>query len=281
VKARPRSLVAALALLAGAGLSACSSPPPAPPRQPVGVETSVETRHYPVRGTTTAAVFAAVDANGLADTSGRRAAGVTTAAWKLTSGDVDVRAVPCVFPSLTVMLHLVVTLPRHETPDDLPADLRDRWERFVARVAAHEQRHVDIYLEGATAMKTRLEATRTAVSCKDLEKAIDAAWQAQQADIERAQDEFHAVDEAMARSERETLQARLDGARARLEPVHAEIRQLDTELGDLRRQVDAGRADLVAQHNALAVRRGALAEEHNRLVADANGLVDALNWARW
>jgi predicted secreted Zn-dependent protease len=42
------------------------------------------------------------------------------------------------------MLHLVVMLPRHETPDDLPADLRGRWERFVARVAAHEQRHVDI-----------------------------------------------------------------------------------------------------------------------------------------
>jgi predicted secreted Zn-dependent protease len=276
-----RSLVPALALLAGPGLAACSSPPPAPPRQPVGVETSVSTRHYPVRGTTTAAMFAAIDANGLVDTSGRRAAGVTSAQWKLTSGDVDVRAVPCVFPSLTVMLDLVVILPRHETPDDLPADLRGRWERFVARVAAHEQRHVDIYLEGAKAMKARLEATRTAVSCADVEKAIDAEWRAQQADIERTQDEFHAVDEATARNEREALHARLDDARARLEPVHAEMRDLDTELAELRRQIDAGRADLVAQHNALAGRRGALAEEHNRLVADANGLIDALNWARW
>jgi predicted nucleic acid-binding Zn-ribbon protein len=194
---------------------------------------------------------------------------------------VDVRAVPCVFPSLTVTLHLVVTLPRHETPDGLPADLRDRWERFVARVAAHEQRHVDIYLEGAKAMKARLEATRTAVSCADLEKAIDAAWRAQQADIERAHAEFHAVDETTARSERETLQTRIDDARGRLEPVNAEIRRLDTELADLRRQVDAGRSDLVAQHNTLAGRRRALAEEHNRLVADANGLIDALNWARW
>src|SRR2546426_7205090 len=84
------------------------------------------------------------------------------------------------------MLHLVVMLPRHETPDDLPADLRDRWERFVARVAAHEQRHVDIYLEGAKAMKARLEATRTAVSCADLEKAIDAEWRAPPAGHERA-----------------------------------------------------------------------------------------------
>jgi predicted secreted Zn-dependent protease len=273
-----RSVVAALALFGG--LAACSSPPPAPPRQPAVVETSVSTRYYPVRGTTTPAIFAAIDANGLVEASGQRALGLTSTDWKLSSGDVDVRAVPCVFPSLTVTLHLVVMLPRHETPDDLPADLRDRWQRFVARVAAHEQRHVDIYLEGAKAMKARLEATRTAVSCADLEKAIDAAWRAAQADIERAQTEFHAEDETRARSEREALQARLDGTRAQLEPMDAEIRRLDADLADLRRQVDAGRADLVAQHNALAGRRGALAEEYNRLVADANRLIDALNWAR-
>ncbi len=273
-------MVAALALLAGPGLTACSSPSPAPARQPVGIETSVETRYYPVRGTTTAAIFAAVDANGLVE-RGQRAVGITSADWKLTSGDVDVRAVPCVFPSLTVLLHLVVTLPRHETPDDLPADLRDHWERFVARVAAHEQRHADIYLEGAKAMKARLEALRTAVSCAGLERAIDAEWRAQQADIERAQAEFHAVDGTTARSEREALQARLDGTRAQLEPVEAEMRRLDTELADLRRQVDAGRADLVAQHNTLAGRRRTLAEEYNRLGADANGLIEALNWARW
>lgn len=275
-------MVAALVLLATLGLTACSGSAPAPPRQPVGVETQVSTRYYAVRGMTTAAIFTAIDANGLVEArSGRRAVGMTSVEWKLTSGDVAARAVPCVFPSLTVTAHLVVTLPRHETPDDLPADLRDRWERFVARVAAHEQRHVDIYLEGAKAMKARLEATRTAVSCADLQKAIDAAWRAQQADIERAQDEFHAVDETMARSEREALQARLDGTRTRLEPVDAEMRRLDTELADLRRQVDAGRADLVAQHNALIGQRHALAEDYNRLVADANGLIDALNWARW
>jgi hypothetical protein len=50
------------------------------------------------------------------------------------------------------------------------------------------------------------------VSCADLEKAVDAEWRAQQADIERAQEEFHAVDETAARREREALQARLDDA---------------------------------------------------------------------
>ena len=276
-----RNAVAALALLAGSGFTACSSPPPTPAPQPAAVETSASTTYYPVRGTTTVAIFAAIDSSGLVEKTGRRGVGLTSAEWKLTSGDVDTRVVPCVFPSLTVTLHLLVTLPRHEAPEALPADIRGRWESFVARVAAHEQRHVDIYQEGARAMKTRLEATRTSVSCADLEKAIDAAWQAQQAEIERLQAEFHAADETTARSERESLQARLDDARARLEPVEAEIRRLDTELADLRRQVDAGRADLVAQRDTLAARRGALAEEYNRLVADANGLIDDLNWARW
>jgi predicted secreted Zn-dependent protease len=273
--------IAAVALLAGPGLIACSSPPPAPSQQPVVVETSVSTTYYSVRGTTTAAIFTAIDGNGLVETSGQRAVGMTSVEWKLTSGDVDARAVPCVFPSLTVRLQVKVTLPRHETPDDLSADLRDRWERFVARVAAHEQRHVDIYMEGAKAMKERLEASRTAVSCADVEKAIDEAWRAEQAEIERAQKEFHASDETTARSERDALQARLDGTRAQLDPVDAEIRHLDAEIVELRRQADAGRADVVAQHNALAGRRRTLAEEHNRLVADANGLIDALNWARW
>ena len=42
-------------------------------------------------------------------------------------GDVYIRAVPCVFPSLTVMLHLVVMLPRHEDAEirRLDAELAD------------------------------------------------------------------------------------------------------------------------------------------------------------
>src|SRR5215831_2331431 len=228
-RVRAGSFVSGLALLSTSGLTACSGPPPAPTPQPAVVETSVSTTYYVVRGTTTAAIFSAIDANGLVEKSGQRAVGVTSAEWKLTSGDVDVRTMPCVFPSLKVVLHLVVTLPRHEAPEALPTDLRGRWESFVARVAAHEQRHVDIYLEGATAMKARLEATRTAVSCANLEKAIDAAWRAAQADIERAQAAFHTEDETRTRSEHEALQSRLDSARARLEPMDSDIRRLDAE----------------------------------------------------
>src|SRR5258707_272075 len=91
-----RGVVPAPALLGGAGLTACSSPPPAPPRQPAVVETSVSTRYYPVLGTTAPAIFTAIDASSPVQTSGQRAVGMTSAEWKLTSDDGDVRAVPCV-----------------------------------------------------------------------------------------------------------------------------------------------------------------------------------------
>jgi len=69
--ASARHGVAALALLARSGRTACSSPPPAPPRQPIVVDTSVSTRYYPVRGTTTPTIFAAIDANGLVERPAR------------------------------------------------------------------------------------------------------------------------------------------------------------------------------------------------------------------
>ena len=133
---------------------------------------------------------------------------------------------------------------------------------------------IQVYVNGHEWLARKLTANR--IGYTKLDNAF--TWIE---DIERAQTEFHAADEATARSEREALQARLDGTRAQLEPMDADIRRLDTELADLRSQVEAGRADLAAQHNALGGRRRALGEEYNRLAADANGLIDALNWARW
>ena len=70
-RVRAGSFVAGFALLATSGVTACSSPPPAP--QPALVETSVSTTYYVVRGTTTAAIFSAIDANGLVEKSGASA----------------------------------------------------------------------------------------------------------------------------------------------------------------------------------------------------------------
>jgi predicted secreted Zn-dependent protease len=59
---------------------------------------------------------------------------------------------------MTITLNLVVTLPQHDQLNELSQDIRTNWQRFAARVAAHEQRHVDIYLNGAKTMSGTLLA---------------------------------------------------------------------------------------------------------------------------
>jgi predicted secreted Zn-dependent protease len=169
------------------------------------LHTSLSTEYYPVRGTTAAAIFEEIDRNGLVEKSGQRAIGLTSVDWKLASDG------PCNAPSLTITLRVVVTLPRHEQPEVLRADVRRHWERFAARVAAHEQRHVDIFLDGAKALKASMETPRAkGASCAEVEKVVDELWTRGQAEIDRAQEQFHVEDGARSKAERGPMQADLD-----------------------------------------------------------------------
>src|SRR5438093_13319465 len=89
-------LVPVLLLLA---LWGCASALPAPPQQGVVLKTSISTRHYPVRGMTTAAIFDHIDRNGLFEKGGQRVNGLTSAEWTMTSGGIDTRAIRCSHPS--------------------------------------------------------------------------------------------------------------------------------------------------------------------------------------
>ena len=168
----------------------------------------------------------------------------------------------------------------HETPDVLPADLRGRWERFAARVAAHEQRHVDVYLEGAKAMKARLEATRTTVSCADSRKRSTLRG-----------GRSRRTSSARRRSSTPRTRPRPGASARRYRPGSTAPargsslwkRRSAASTPSSRSSASSRRwaPDLVAKHNGLAGQRRGLAEEYGRLAADANGLIDALNWARW
>jgi predicted secreted Zn-dependent protease len=247
-----RARAASLALTLGAGVAVlgCSSPAPKPP---VIVNTSTSTQYYPVQGMSAAAIFDEIDRTNLFEKSGQRAIGLTAATWKLASEG------PCNAPALTVTLTLVVTLPRHELPQALTGDVRRHWERFAARVAEHEQRHVDIFLEGVKAMKTSMDAALAkAASCADVEKAAETVWTREQAAVDAAQEKFHVEDTARSQAERGPLQSQYDGNRTRLTSLEAELKQpgLSSE-----------------QHSALA-------SEYNRIVAETNDLAEALNWIR-
>jgi predicted secreted Zn-dependent protease len=223
----------------------------APPPSSVEIKTSVMTEYYPVRGTTAAAIFEEIDKNGLFEKSGQRAIGLTGADWKLDSDG------PCNAPSLTITLKLVVTLPRHEQPEVLHGDVRRHWERFAARIAAHEQRHVDIFLDGAQSMKASMATTRAkGASCAAVEKTVDELWTRGQAEIARAQDRFHVEDDAKVKAERGPLQADLDASKARLAALETAMRTPGVSRDE----------------------HAKLADEYRQLVAAINDLIEGLNW---
>jgi predicted secreted Zn-dependent protease len=269
----------------------CASPLTAPPQQRVILKTSASTQYYSVRGTATGAIFDDIERNNLFDNKGDRAVGLTSAEWRMDWIGIGTHAAFCSPPPMTITVKLMVTLPQHDHVNDLSEDIRTHWQRFAARVAAHEQRHVDIYLDGANAMKTRMETTLTKwSSCAELETSIRSLWADEQAEIESAQDRFHAEDKAKSENDRKPLQTRIDVNKARLASIETEIRSLDQTLDGLRRQLDAARAKIDAVKVEIAKSDGAncsqarptsqvqtLCQEHNGLVAAHNTLTEQHN----
>jgi len=183
-KVLPLPVFAIIVLWGCAGL-----PPtlqPAPQREWVTLKTSSSTQYYSVRGTTTGAIFDEIERNGLFDDKARRAVGLTSGEWSIDWRGIETRPAFCSPELMTITLNLVVTLPRHDQLNELSQDLTTSWQRFAARVAAHEQRHVDIYLDGAKRLKTRMEAIRTKTSsCSELETIIRSISISEQADTEK------------------------------------------------------------------------------------------------
>jgi predicted secreted Zn-dependent protease len=272
----------------------CAGFLPTPQQEWVRLEISRSTRYYLVRGATTGAIFESIDGNRLFDDKARRAVGVTSAQWDIAWEGIETSSGLC-SPSMTITLKLIVTLPQHDHLNDLPQDIRTNWQRFAARVAAHEQRHVDIYLEGAKTMKTRMEViVRKSSSCSELEKEINNLLVSQQAETGRVQDQFHVKDEARIQKDRKPLQDLVDLNRARLATIESEIRGLDQTLNDLKHQVaDAnnevsavkvemakfGGSPLHCSQSPLTSRALVLCHQHNRLVESYNAVVGQHNRA--
>ena len=313
---------------------AAVTPAPPPPQPFVKLTTTTPTTYYSVHGTTTRTIFEQIEANGLVETDGKRAMGLAVAnsevklnalaivtepspGWRRFETDDVPTGALCTPESVTITLDLVVTLPRDERLDDLSNELRERWQHFAAAVAAHEQRHVDIFVNRANAVKARIEgALKNWASCGDLETTLRSMWAKHQAETKEAQREFDAEDRARILNDRKPLQAEIDTRKARLTALTTEVRQRDATLENLNRRADAvrGKIDavrteiakangtcsrpteriqrlcrqynaLVATHNALVAEhasvvehRNALAGEHNALVESINGLIEALNW---
>jgi predicted secreted Zn-dependent protease len=218
---------------------------------------------------------------------------LAAAEWRIDWNGMETRPALCSSEPMTITLNLVVTLPRHDRLNDLSQDIMMNWQRFAARVAAHEQRHVAIYLDGAKRLKTRMEAILTKrSSCSELENKIRSISASQEAETEKAQDDFHLEDEAKIQDDRKPLQVQIDINQTRLTAINSEMQGLDQILDDLKRQrdtthagIDAVKAEMTKSGASLAscsqsrLTRGiqARCQEYNRLVAAYNALVDQSN----
>src|SRR5262249_32630648 len=140
--------------------------------------------------------------------------------WEMGSQGLEGRGGVCEPASVTITVNIVVTPPGHKRLNHLPPGIKGQWPPFAARRAAPEQGHVDIYLGGASRMKSRMEALLSEPgSCAKLDKTIHALWVSEQADVEKAQDQFHVEDDAKSQNDRRPLQAKIDVNQKRLSAI--------------------------------------------------------------
>ena len=228
---------------------------PAPPQPTVTLTTTRATTYYSVHGTTTSKIFEDIKAHGLNEQDGKHAEGLTSAKSEMALKTLETSALYtsegalCTPESVTITLDLLVTLPRHERPNDLSNDLRERWQQFVEGVAVHEQHHVDIAVNGANVLKTGIETVlKNRASCAELETILRRLWES-----------------------------------LRIAKANGTCSRPTDRIQALCRQYNA----LVDNHNALAAeyssrveRRNRLASERTGLVETMNELIETLNWVR-
>jgi predicted secreted Zn-dependent protease len=184
--ARPWSLglvyLAALPALADPALMLTAYPQ-------VSVQDRIQTRYYPVSGSTYEAIMKSLAANGPAVVRG----GITVADTRARLGfSSEYRASPtlCALSNAKLSLSLLVSLPRHTAPQSMEPGLRRRWQDFVGHVTAHEWRHVAIYRTGVLRAKQAFERLDSQPHCELLAQQMKSLWALAQQSIAKENQAF-------------------------------------------------------------------------------------------
>jgi predicted secreted Zn-dependent protease len=265
--------------------------PTALPSDRVRVVTTTRTTYYAVYGSTSDEILSYIQEHGPVDGNGARGSGLTVYKPSLSwTSNNDPRA--CSIASMTITVDLQVELPALDNPSRLPETLRNYWNAFAAGVAAHEQHHVDIYLQGAERIKQKMLALAPASSCAALQAQVNQTWSDEQAAIDREQEAFHRADAARIEAARAPLRAQIDANKARLDQLGAQISSLESSLDTLSAQIDSLQVlldSLKSQFRAIeqAFPQGippdrydqyqSLVARYNALIPGFNALVDQYN----
>jgi predicted secreted Zn-dependent protease len=204
----------------------------------VQVEVSKSTRYYQVYGSTSEELFAYMENYGPVDDTGQRGTGVTTYESRLdwgSSGDSR----NCAIARMTIEVELEVTLPRLADGSRISGGVLTYWNQFAAGVAAHEQRHVDIYVSAANRLKLEMLALSSGGSCTALEARVNSLWESHQRAADVEQEQFHKDERARIEAARGPLRSQLDTNRSRLGRLTSEIARIDENLKTLTNQIDS------------------------------------------
>ncbi|RYZ04845.1 MAG: DUF922 domain-containing protein [Myxococcales bacterium] len=90
----------------------------------------------------------------------------------------------------TISLSLVVHLPEWQEHDQAPKALQRSWDRFLKALTAHEEGHVEISIEHATALRNELAMLTPEPSCQELTAKFQDRANLAQARMDRAQAEY-------------------------------------------------------------------------------------------
>jgi predicted secreted Zn-dependent protease len=204
---------------------------------------------------------------------------------------------------MTIRADIAVLLPRHANEAALPPSLRKNWEAYEEGVAVHEQRHVDIYLDGAQDIKTLMSEIGRQKDCSTLETKVETVWSDEQDRINGLQQAFHHEEDLRLAAKRQPLEAQIQANRTKLNGLQSQISALErrisslkSELNSLDAQLDSVEAqieqisdqfpgvlpdtvrarleDLVIQRNELLGSYNTRVDAHNGSLADRTKLVD-------
>jgi predicted secreted Zn-dependent protease len=230
--------------------SATATNPTALPTPEIVVESSVTTEYYEVLGKTTQEILSYIKENGPVDGNGSRASGLTRAEWSLEWSRTSTSRT-CTIREMTISMDLVIILPALDVAALAP-NLQQSWQGYASNIATHEQRHVDIYIEGAETLKQRMEEVTAEPDCATLEDRVTTIWEDQRALTNQDQDSFHTEDGARIEAKRTPFRDQIDLNNARLVTLIDEIRALDDQIAALDQQLEATAPQIEMLSEAIA-----------------------------
>jgi predicted secreted Zn-dependent protease len=257
----------------------------------IKLQTSQATSYYDVQGLTTEEIFRFIEANGPTLEDGTRGSGITSVVWAYDwTGSQDGGG--CKIDSMTIRADIAVLLPRHANETALPPGLRANWDEYERGVTIHEQRHVDIYLDGADDIKAHMSEIGSEKDCQLLESRVESIWSDEQTRINGLQQQFHREEDQRLAARRAPLEAQIQANRGKLSALQSQISTLDRRITSLKAElasldvqldnVEAQIKQITEQFpgvlpETVRTRLEALVIERNELLGSYNTRVDAHN----